>query len=201
MIITDLTRMYRKVPGVSRMRRLLNCYRTPGFQSVLVYRFGHRLLSRRRGPMRMMLKLVYSYLSHRCRRNWGIEIKAEADIGSGFLVLHYGGIFIGSAVIGKNVTVTHNVTIGLAGNGVNRGVPTIGDNVHIAPGANISGKIRIGRNARIGANAVVQRNVPDSALVQVQSMQVATFPSLYTYSRTEDVSGIANITKTGAESP
>jgi serine O-acetyltransferase len=111
---------------------------------------------------------------------WGIQIDADAQIGEGFVIFHYGGIFVGGgAVIGNNVSVSHNVTIGRSGEGTRRGIPIIGNNVYIAPGANVSGKIKVGDNVRIGANAVVNRDVAENCLVQVASVRILAIPSLY----------------------
>ena len=67
----------------------------------------------------------------------------------------------GGAKIGKNVVISHQVTIGR-----NRGLaPVIGDGVYIGPGAKIFGGIRVGDNARIGANCVVFQDVPDNATI------------------------------------
>ncbi len=78
------------------------------------------------------------------------------------------GIFIsGGAVIGRNVVIYQQVTIGsntLKGN-PHFGSPTIGDNVLIGAGAKIIGKVSVGNNVRIGANAVVVRDVPDNCVV------------------------------------
>ena len=57
------------------------------------------------------------------------------------------------------------MTIGVAGKGEKRGCPIIGDNVYIAPGAKLFGKIKIGNNVKIGANAVVYKDIPDGATV------------------------------------
>ena len=79
---------------------------------------------------------------------------------------HYGGIFVSAeAKIGKNVNISQGVTIGVAGHGAKRGSPTIGDNVYIAPGAKIFGKIKIGNDVKIGANAVVYKDIPEGATV------------------------------------
>ena len=78
------------------------------------------------------------------------------------------GIFIsGSAIIGKNCTIYHQVTIGsnMLVDSKNLGSPTIGDNCLIGVGAKIIGKINIGNNCRIGANAVVTRDLPDNSIV------------------------------------
>ena len=73
----------------------------------------------------------------------------------------YGIIVSHNAVIGKNVTIFHQVTIG-EGNG---GAPTIGDNVYIGAGAKIIGGITIGNNVKIGANCVVFMDIPDNCTV------------------------------------
>jgi serine O-acetyltransferase len=112
-------------------------------------------------------------------KKWGINISQHANIGRGLLILNFGGIFIGPASIGRNCTIRHTTTIGIVDNGPHRGLPTLGDNVDIAPGTVIAGKIRIGNNVKIGANAVVQRDIPDNALVQVRPMLVVGFPSIY----------------------
>jgi hypothetical protein len=79
---------------------------------------------------------------------------------------HFGGITIsGDAIIGKCCNLSQNVTIGVSGQGEKRGVPIIGDNVYIAPGARLFGKISIGNNVKIGANAVIYKDIPDNAVV------------------------------------
>lgn len=69
------------------------------------------------------------------------------------------------ARIGRNCSLSQSVTIGHGGSGKYCGVPVIGDDVYIAPGARIFGAIRIGNNVMIGANAVVCKDVPDDAVV------------------------------------
>ena len=69
------------------------------------------------------------------------------------------------SAIGKNCNISHGVTIGIMNRGSKAGVPIIGDNVYIGPGAKIMGNIKVGDNAAIGANAVVTKNVPDNAVV------------------------------------
>ncbi|HTN65138.1 MAG TPA: serine acetyltransferase, partial [Burkholderiaceae bacterium] len=93
---------------------------------------------------------------------WGIELPRGATIGPGLYIGHFGGITISpDAVLGRNCNVSQGITIGYSG----RGVPVIGDNVYIAPGARVFGKISVGSNVKIGANAVVHKDVPDNAVV------------------------------------
>jgi serine O-acetyltransferase len=93
----------------------------------------------------------------------GISIPAQAQIGQGLRIHHFGGIFIHSeAVIGERCTLYHAVTMGdLGGHG---GAPTIGRDVRIGAGAKLLGNITVGDHARIGANAVVLQSVPSGCL-------------------------------------
>ena len=101
---------------------------------------------------------------------WFIRITCSADIpvnisiGKGTVLKHNGlGVVLHEkALIGNNVTIMQNVTLG-GRNG--RGAPVIGDNVFIGTGACVLGGIVIGKDAMIGANAVVISNVPDKAVV------------------------------------
>ena len=73
---------------------------------------------------------------------WGIQISHKAEIGPGFYIGHFGNIVISKrAKIGKNVNISHEVTIGVSGQGKKNGCPIIEDNVYIAPGAKIFGKV------------------------------------------------------------
>ncbi len=69
------------------------------------------------------------------------------------------------AVIGKNCNLSHQVTIDVSRRGQRAGVPVIGDNVYIGPGAKLFGAIVVGDNAAIGANCVVTRDVPENGVV------------------------------------
>lgn len=100
------------------------------------------------------------------QRHYGIQIPSETRIGKGFYIGHYGTIVVnGAAVIGDNVNISHGVTIGQANRGRHKGVAIIGNGVYIGPGVKIVGKVIIGNNVAIGANAVVTSDVPDNACV------------------------------------
>lgn len=174
----DILHYYESSRG-SKFRRMITCVRAPSLHAVIIFRFGHWLLGE---PLlvRILLIPLYLLLKHRMMSKWGILIDAEARIGERMLIIHYGGIFIGpEVVIGDDVSISHNVTLGWSGEGNRRGQPIIGNNVYIASGANVSGKIRIGNNTKIGANAVVSKNVPDNSLVQAAAVRTGPVYSFY----------------------
>ena len=174
MLKQDLHRAYSLVNG-SRARRILECLRSPGVQAVVAYRMG-QWLQPKPFPVRLLLKPVVSLQCHHSRAKWGIDIGADAKIGPGFHINHYGGIFVGGGVIaGEYLTITHDITIGYSRAKCRQGVPVIGNNVYIAPGAKLAGGVKIGDNVNIGANVVVERDIPDNAVVQIRPMLVVTF--------------------------
>ncbi len=164
MVRNDILRTSNLIKG-STLKKIIGCYRSPGVHAIVIFRFG-TWLKKSNILIRLFLEPVYLFLNYRIRTHWGIEIPRSATIGEGFYIGHSGGIIIsGLATIGENVNISQEVSIGIAGHGENRGVPIIGDNVYIAPGAKIFGKIRIGNNVKIGANAVVYKDIPDNAIV------------------------------------
>jgi serine O-acetyltransferase len=160
----DIARACDRIPG-GRLRKLIGCFRSPGVHAVVVLRLGQWLLRQNR-VVRLLLTPVYALEFHRIRSRWGIEIPRTTQIGRGLCIGHFGGIIIASeARLGNNVDVSQQVTIGVSGEGANRGCPVIGDNVYIGPGAKVFGRIHIGNNVRIGANAVVHKDVADDSIV------------------------------------
>jgi serine O-acetyltransferase len=159
----DLRRRYAMTSG-STLRRVLTCARAPGVHAVLVLRFGQ--WSRRRPKLlRILFDPLYLILDFFVQALWGIEIPRAAKVGPGLYIGHYGGITVSSvATIGRDCNLSQNITIGVSGAGPKRGAPTIGDNVYIGPGARLFGKISIGNNVKIGANAVIHKDLPDNAI-------------------------------------
>ena len=112
-------------------------------------------------------------LSNLARLFTGIEIHPAARIGKGFFIDHGNGVVIGeTAEIGDNVTLYHDVTLGGIAPAVDSASqvnvkrhPTLRDGVIIGSGAQVLGPIVIGENARVGANAVVLKDVPAGATV------------------------------------
>jgi serine O-acetyltransferase len=91
----------------------------------------------------------------------GIALPAAAEIGGGLRLGSVGGIRVArEAYIGRDCELSEGVTISSSG-----GAPWIGDRVLIGPGAKLAGPIRVGNDAAIGSNAVVEADVPDGATV------------------------------------
>lgn len=96
----------------------------------------------------------------------GIELPKEAHIGEGLYIAHKGEVVLHPMVsMGKHCVLSQGVTIGEGGRGNKKGWPQIGDRVYIAPGAKIFGPITIGNDVAIGANAVVNKDFENSAVV------------------------------------
>ena len=145
-----------------------------------LYRRGHHLyLSLRENRSlinRIKMKLlrsVYNILSH----SYGCFVPFSAKIGSRVEFRHsFHGIFISQlAEIGDDVVIMHHVTIGSNTDKDNNvGAPVIGNNVFIGAGACLIGNIRIGDYAKIGANATVVNDIPESATVVGPKAKILT---------------------------
>lgn len=125
-----------------------------GFQALLVYRI-FRWFHERRIPTQPIRFFVERFTEI----TTGISIPAEAEIGRGLRIHHFGGIiFHPETIVGEGCTIYHGVTLGdLGGWG---GAPRVGNHVMIGAGAKLLGQIEIGDHCRIGANAVVVTSVP-----------------------------------------
>lgn len=125
---------------------------------LLIYHFGFSLKQHK-------IPFFPSLVKYFIRLVFGPNIGMGAQIGKG-TVLGYGGIGIvihHRAVIGENVIISQNVTIG--GTSKKYDVPIIGNNCQISAGAVILGPVKIGDNCIIGANAVVLTDIPDNSVV------------------------------------
>ena len=117
-------------------------------------------------PVKGLPGRVFAAVWHRRVMNiHHADIDPRAQIGPGLLLMHHTGVFIGPAVIGDNCVLHHNVTIGQRVASGNQGVPRLGNDVWIGPGATITGDVTIGDGATISAGSVVSRDVPARALV------------------------------------
>ena len=129
-----------------------------------MHRISHRLWEYK-------LPLLPRLLSHLTRFFTGVEIHPGAKIGKNLFIDHGMGVVIGeTSEIGDNVTIYHAVTLGGSSPSIDserqrheKRHPTIGNDVVIGSGAQIIGPVNVGTGARIAANAVVVKDVPDNA--------------------------------------
>lgn len=129
----------------------------PGVHALIFHRVSHWLWTHH-------LRFLGRLNSQIARRWTGIEIHPGATIGRRLVMDHGMGIVIGeTAEVGDDCLIYHGVTLGGTGKEGGKRHPTIGNNVMIACGAKVLGPFRVGDNARIAANAVVLREVPDDA--------------------------------------
>jgi len=127
----------------------------PGVHAVWAYRIAHRMW---REPG---LRLAARLLSQFVRFLTGIEIHPAAQLGRRLFIDHGMGVVVGeTAMVGDDVVLFHGSTLG--GKSMKKGKrhPTLGDGVVVGAGAKILGPVWIGDGARIGANAVVVKDVP-----------------------------------------
>lgn len=131
----------------------------PGVWALGLHRVAHLLFGLR-------LFFVARVVNHLARFLTAIDIHPGASIGRNFFIDH-GFVVIGeTAVIGDDVTIYQCVTLGgtdPAGGAAGKRHPTLADGVIVGSGAQVLGPITVGKRARIGANAVVTRDVPDGA--------------------------------------
>lgn len=142
-----------------------------GFHVAMLYRCSS--LARTRGGWlgRLIAAILFWFLRHA----YGCSIAPTATIGGGLILPHPQGIVIGPGVsVGPRAWIFQNATIG--GSPGRAGLPTIGRDARIFPGAVIAGPIRVGDNVVIGANAVVLEDVPDQMLVRSPTAEMGQIP-------------------------
>jgi serine O-acetyltransferase len=127
--------------------------------------------------------LVARMISQLSRFLTGIEIHPGAKIGKNLFIDHGMGVVIGeTSEIGNNVTIYHMATLGGIAPSINsnnqrqvKRHPTLSDCVVVGSGAQILGPVMVGANAKIGANAVVTKDVPENAvMVGIPAKNVGT---------------------------
>ena len=136
----------------------------PGVKAVFFHKFAH--LFHVAG-----FDLIARIISQTIRFFTGIEIHPGAKIGKNLFIDHGMGIVIGeTSEIGDNVTIYHAVTLGGSSPSIDserqrheKRHPTIGNDVVIGSGAQVIGPVNVGNGARIAANAVVVKDVPENA--------------------------------------
>ena len=153
----DIQSVYDRDPAARNTLEILTCY--PGLHAVWFHRAAHWFWLHR-------LFWLGRLTSHTGRFLTGIEIHPGAKIGPGLFIDHGMGTVIGeTAEIGADVTLYHNVTLGGVSWKKEKRHPTLEDHVVVGAGAQVLGPIRIGARSRIGANAVVVKEVPSDSVV------------------------------------
>jgi serine O-acetyltransferase len=131
----------------------------PGVHAIWAHRVSHWLWTHG-------ARLAARAFAELTRILTGVEIHPAAVLGTGLFIDHATGVVIGeTAEVGEDVTLYQGVTLGGTSSDPGKRHPTIGDRVIIGAGAKILGPIKIGDDSRIGANAVVVKEVPSSAVV------------------------------------
>ena len=148
----------------------------PGVKAVFFHQIAHFFCLAK-------FDLVARIISQFSRFLTGIEIHPRAKIGKNLFIDHGMGVVIGeTSEIGDNVTIYHMVTLGGISPSINSNEqretkrhPTLKNNVVVGSGAQILGPIIIGKNVKIGSNAVVTKDVPDnSIMVGIPAKNVGT---------------------------
>ena len=155
-LISDIKTIKRKDPAARHALEIILTYN--GMHAVWLYRFTHLL-------WKLKLKVIARLFSIFARFLTGVEIHPAARIGKNFVIDHGTGVVIGeTARIADDVLIYHGVTLGGTGNeSGSKRHPTLCTGAMVAAGAKILGDIKVGAYAKVGANAVVLKDVPDYA--------------------------------------
>jgi serine O-acetyltransferase len=164
-ILEALLAIKRRDPAARSLWEIALLY--PGVRALVFHRLANSFW---RGGFTFLARWV----SEVGRWLSGIEIHPGATIGRRLFIDHGLGVVIGeTAVIGDDVTLYHGVTLGGISTEAGRRHPIVEDGVVIGAGAKVLGPITVGRNARVGANAVVVKDVPDGVTVVGIPAQIA----------------------------
>lgn len=155
---------YRHLDGGGALKQMLL---EQGLWALLQYR-AHHALYRAAWPGLLKTPLHWGLIlsGKAIEVLTGISLPCTAEIGAGLHLPHCGGRIVSArAVIGRGCCLTQGVTLGVSGRGMQRGHPTLGDRVYVGVNAVVAGRIRIGNDVLIGANSLVNRDVPDHSTV------------------------------------
>ena len=153
----DLTAVYERDPACDRFIEPLLYFK--GFQAIQAHRLAHWLLGRGRKDFAL---LIQSAVSERFQ----VDMNPAVKIGSGFFMDHATGVVVGeTAVIGDNVSILQNVTLGGTGKAGGDRHPKIADGVLIGAGAKVLGNITVGHCSRVASGSVVLKDVPPEMTV------------------------------------
>ena len=166
LIKEDFSIVWERDPAIHSKFELLTNY--PGVWSLFWYRIAHRLHKRGLKVLARMIMGINQIFS-------GIDIHPAAKIGRRVFIDHGIGVVIGETTeIGNDVLIYQQVTLGGVSLSHGKRHPTVEDGVVIGAGAEVLGNITIGKNAKIGANSVVVKDVPpDSTAVGIPARVVS----------------------------
>ncbi len=151
----DIDAVFNRDPAARNSLEIILTY--PGFHALILHRGAHCLWNNEQ-------KLAARMVSYGSRIITGIEIHPAAKIGKRFFIDHGVGVVIGeTAEIGNDVTLYHGVTLGGVSWNNGKRHPTLEDGVTVGAGAKVLGPFTVGKNAKIGSNAVVVKPVPANA--------------------------------------
>lgn len=153
----DINAVFERDPAAKSFMEVLLCY--PGLHAIIIHRISHSMYKKN-------LVIIPRIVSNISRFITGIEIHPGAKLGKKVFIDHGMGVVIGeTAEVGDNVTIYQGSTLGGTGKESGKRHPTIGNNVVIASGAKVLGPFTVGDNSKIGAGAVVLREVPPDCTV------------------------------------
>ena len=153
----DIRTIYENDPAAKNLTEVILCY--PGLHAIISYRFAHRLY-------KWHVPLIPRMISYLTRIITGIEIHPAAQIGRRFFIDHGEGVVIGeTTIIGDDVLIYQQVTLGGTGKDTGKRHPTVGNHVIIGAGAKVLGDIIVADHVRIGAGSVVIEDVPSHSTV------------------------------------
>ena len=156
-IVEDIRAYKRNDPAARSAIQILLLYN--GLHATFWHRVAHWLHVRKFCFLARCISEITKFFT-------GIEIHPGATIGRRLVIDHGTGIVIGeTAEIGDDCLLYQGVTLGGTGKDVGKRHPTLGNNVMVGSGAKVLGPFKVGDNARIAANSVVLREVPENATV------------------------------------
>lgn len=154
---TDIRSVFDNDPAARSMLEVVFTY--SGLHALWAHRIAHALFRRRLFSLARLISQISRFFT-------GIEIHPGAVIGQRFFIDHGMGVVIGETCeIGDDVVIYQGVTLGGTGKEKGKRHPTIESNVVIGSGAKVLGSFIVGANSRIGANAVVLKEVPPNSTV------------------------------------
>ncbi len=153
----DIEAVYNRDPACCNYSTPLLYFK--GFQALQAYRVAHYYWNEERPALAL-------FLQSRISEIFSVDIHPAAKIGRGVLIDHATSVVVGeTAVIGNNVSMLHEVTLGGTGKESGDRHPKIHNGVLIAAGAKILGNVTIGEGAKVGGSAVVLEDVPPHTTV------------------------------------